>query len=100
MSYYGMPFGLDPRFTFFVCLGVGFGLILLAIALKIRLRGYLRASRRPEAPIDRDKLVVLLGQGEKIIESGIAGVFISLEKFFRDIGFSVIIAPDPHRFDR
>lgn len=95
-----MPFGLDPRATFFACLFPGFALILLAAALKMRLRKRRLAARRREAPVDRGKLVVLLGQGEKIIESGIAGVFISLEKFFRDIGFSVIVTPDLRRFDQ
>ncbi len=94
-----MPFGLDARFTFFICLIAGCALILIAIILKFRLRRHLRAVRRPDAPVDPDKLVVLVGHGEKIIESGIAGVFISLDKFFRDIGFSVIIAPDLRRFD-
>ena len=99
MSYSGMPFGLDPRHTFFLCLGVGSALILLALALKIRLRRHLRALRRPAGPIDPDKLVLLVGHGEKIIESGIGGVFISMDKFFRDMGFSVMVAPNPRRFD-
>jgi hypothetical protein len=77
---------------------MGCALILIALALKARLRRQQRSLRRPEAPIDRDRLVVLVGLGEKIIESGIEGVFISLDKFFRDIGFSLIIAPTPRRF--
>ncbi|MDB5048921.1 MAG: Response regulator [Fibrobacteres bacterium] len=99
MSYSGMPFGLDARSTFFVCLALGIGLIVLAIGLKIRLRNRMRIPRRPGPIIDRDKLVVLVCQGEKIIESGIAGVFISLDKFFRDIGFSVVVASNLRRFD-
>lgn len=99
MSLWGMPFGLDARFTFFVCLGLGASLMILALALKLRLRRRMRGTRSPQEPVNRDKLVVLLGPGEKIIESGIAGVFISLEKFFRDIGFSVIVTPSLARFD-
>jgi len=99
MSYLGMPFGLDARYTFFVCLVLGIALIVLAVALKLRLSRRTRGTRSGPEPLDRDKLVVLLGPGEKIIESGIAGVFISLEKFFRDIGFSVIVTPSLSRFD-
>jgi hypothetical protein len=94
-----MPFGLDARLTFIVCLCLGICLIFIAIALKMQLRKRMRAARRPEGTINRDKLVVLLGHGEKIIESGIHGVFISLEKFFRDMGFSVVVTPDLRRFD-
>lgn len=90
-----MPFGWDPRITFQVCLGAGLALILVAIALKMRQRRLRAASA--EGP--RDKLVVLLGRGEKIIESGIPGVFISLEKFFRDIGFAVAATSDLKRFE-
>jgi uncharacterized protein DUF4388 len=98
MSYSGMPFGLDARSTFFVCLGLGLALIVLAGAMKLRLRRT-HGTRRTPDPIHLDKLVVLVGPGEKIIESGISGVFISLEKFFRDIGFSVIVTPSLSRFD-
>ncbi|MDB5106840.1 MAG: Response regulator [Fibrobacteres bacterium] len=94
-----MPYGLDARATFFFCLGLGAALILLAAALRVRLRRKTRGTRAGPEPLDRDKLVVLLGPGEKIIESGIPGVFISLEKFFRDIGFSVIVTPSLARFD-
>jgi hypothetical protein len=95
-----MPFGFDPRLTFFVCLALGVWLILLAIFMKVRLHKRTKANRREqEAALDQDKLVVLLGPGEKIIESGIAGVFISLEKFFRDIGFSVVMTQSLTRFD-
>jgi hypothetical protein len=99
MSFSSMPFGLDARVTFIVCLCLGICLIFIAIALKMRLRRRMSAARRPGGAIDRDKLVVLLGRGEKVIESGIAGVFISLEKFFRDMGFSVLVTPDLRRFD-
>lgn len=92
-----MPFGWDARLTFYVCLGVGCALILLAAILKRRLH---RAGPGIEETVSHDRLVVLLGHGEKIIESGIQGVFISLEKFFRDIGFSVIVTEDLRRFDR
>jgi hypothetical protein len=93
-----MPYGLDARSTFFFCLGLGLALILLAGAMKLKLRRT-HGTRRTPDPIPLDKLVVLLGPGEKIIESGIAGVFISLEKFFRDTGFSVIVTPSLSRFD-
>jgi hypothetical protein len=94
-----MPFDWDPRLTFYVCLGLGPLLILVAVLLKLRLHR-LRAERDKAAAPDRDKLVVLLARREKIIESGIPGVFISLDKFFRDIGFSVITTRDLGRFDR
>ena len=99
MSYCPMPFGIDARSTFFVCLALGAALIVLAVALKLRLRRRTRGTHAASEPVDRDKLVVLLGPGDKIIESGIAGVFISLEKFFRDIGFSVIVTSSLSRFD-
>ena len=99
ISFYGMPFGLDPRVTFYCCLALGALLISLAAILKRRLRR-LHAAAATEDTADHDRLVVLLGHGEKIIESGIPGVFISLEKFFRDIGFSVVVTGDLRRFDR
>ena len=94
-----MPFGWDPRFTFQICLVAGLLLIFLAGLLKLR---QVRArSRRASAEFrEAGKLVVLLGRGEKIIESGIPGVFISLDKLLRDIGFHVLVTSDPRRFNR
>lgn len=92
-----MPFGLDPRITFYSCLALGVLLIFVAAILKLRLR-----RMQPESTediVDHDRLVVLLGRGEKIIESGIPGVFISMEKFFRDTGFPVVVTSDLRRFD-
>lgn len=90
-----MPFGLDPRFTFYACLSLGMALILVAVLLKRHQRRKRRA--RADVPV-REKSVVLLGRGEKIIESGIPGVFVSLDKFFRDIGFQVEATADLRRF--
>lgn len=94
-----MPFGWDPRATFQVCLGAGLVLMLLAAALRVRLLR-LRAVQDEKDARTRDKLVLLLGRGEKIIESGIPGVFISLDKFFRDLGFCVVATSDLGRMDR
>jgi hypothetical protein len=95
-----MPFGLEPRFTFQVCLVVGIALILLAIFLKLRQRLARNERERAAPAIAREKLVVLLGRGEKIIESGIPGVFVSLDKFLGDIGFHVVATSDLRRFGR
>jgi hypothetical protein len=95
-----MPFGLEPRFTFQVCLVVGIALIILAAILKLRLRLARSERERAAPPVAREKLVVLLGRGEKIIESGIPGVFVSLEKFLADIGFHVVATSDLRRFAR
>jgi hypothetical protein len=94
-----MPFGWDPRFTFQVCLAVGSALIVLAALLKLGQRRRRAARAEGNGPVPaREKLVILLGRGEKIIESGIPGVFVSLEKFFRDIGFQVVATSDLRRF--
>lgn len=95
----GMPFGWDPRFTFQVCLIVGIALILLAASLKMRLRRMRALQEAGDAPPGA-KRVILLGRGEKIIESGIPGVFVSLDKFLRDIGFHVESTADMRRFSR
>lgn len=93
-----MPFGLDPRLTFYACLILGMALILLAAALKLRQRR-MRSVRARGDGLPREKRVILLGRGEKIIESGIAGVFVSMDKFFRDIGFEVEGTDDLRRFE-
>jgi len=74
----------------------GFACLLLASAYGLWLRGRRNRGGTP-APIppesaapDSKRLVVLFAGREKIIESGISGVFISLEKVFRDIGFTVV----------
>lgn len=95
-----MPFGWEPRSTFQVCLVVGLTLILLAALLKLRLRIARAERERAAPPVPREKLVVLLCRGEKIIESGIPGVFVSLDKFLADIGFHVVATSDLRRFAR
>ncbi len=93
-----MPFGLNPRFTFYACSLVWMSLILIAAGLKRRQRRQRLARPRGEGQAP-EKSVVLLGRGEKIIESGIAGVFVSLDKFLRDIGFQVETTADLRRFE-
>src|SRR6185369_4538216 len=93
-----MLFGLNPRFTFYACLIVGMTLILIAGWLKL-LQRRKRLARPRTVSHAREKSVVLLGRGEKIIESGIAGVFVSLDKFLRDIGFQVEATADLRRFE-
>jgi hypothetical protein len=93
-----MPFGLEPRSTFYACLILGMSLIFAAIALKLHQRRKRVARAQAEIPAS-EKSVVLLGQGEKIIESGIPGVFVSLDKFLRDIGFQVVATADLRRFE-
>jgi hypothetical protein len=95
-----MPFGLDARLVFFLCLLAGIALMLLALYLKLRLRRRVRDAQLRAEAVGREKRVVLLASGEKIIESGIHGVFISLEKFFLDMGFSVIRTRSPKRLRR
>ncbi len=98
-----MPFGLDPRATFFICLALGAALLLIAVLLKLHQRRRRLARGRPAAApanaVAPEKSVVLLGRGEKVIESGIPGVFVSLDKFFRDIGFQVKATSDLRYFE-
>ena len=94
-----MRFGLYPRFSFYACLLLGMSLILIAVWLKRQQRRRRLARPRNEGQV-REKSVVLLGRGEKIIESGIAGVFVSLDKFLRDItAFQVEATADLRRFE-
>jgi hypothetical protein len=86
----GLSYLRIAQISFLFCGGLGLALVAVASGLWLRRRLAVRVRGRQGPLPDRDRLVVLLAGREKIIESGIAGVFISLDKCFRDIGFTVV----------